>query len=145
MDIKVEKPFRDKDNPKKVFNVGDVLRDVDDNRARGLVLRGLASLQPSPKEGENGGTDEREKGETKEQENGKTFTPSTVPPLTPPPPVSVTDIDLSGHHFKIIAAVKTFADVDKLKAALVSEEASVKPRQAIVDALKARISEIEAQ
>jgi hypothetical protein len=136
MVIRVIRPFRDKNNPKVTVAAGTVINDFDDVRASSLVLRGLAVLV-----------------ETEEKK-----TVENVPPASPPKQPensgsgdgltgnvtdeSVTDIDLTGHHFKVIADVKKITDAEKLKSALEEENKSVKPRQAVVDAIKNRIDEL---
>ncbi|MDR2138545.1 MAG: hypothetical protein LBP50_03225 [Tannerella sp.] len=136
MKIVVIKTFRDKYNPDKIFNPGEIVSGFDDGRARDLVLRGLAAA-------------------VKEVDGGSP--PETSPPAhghgdSDAPPAqdaagrednAAQNIDLKESHIKVIAAVQEFADAEKLKGYLAEESASIKPRASVVDAIKARIAELE--
>ena len=54
----------------------------------------------------------------------------------------VTDIDLTGKSADVIAQVKVFEDVEKLKKYLETEQSAEKPRKTVVEAIEARIANI---
>jgi hypothetical protein len=148
MRIVVVRTFRDKYNPAKIYAPGVIVSDFDDARAKDLVLRGLAApvkeedaeaevpggdaVAPSAGGSETGGGpgDIRGLGDNGGlgDDGRKHFAP--------------TGIDLTQQHLKVIAAVKAFADVERLKGYLAEEDASVKPRASVVDAMKERIAEL---
>lgn len=57
-------------------------------------------------------------------------------------PVVLTDVDMTQGWQKVVADVKTFGDLDKLKAYLEAESKTDKPRNSVVSALEARIKEL---
>lgn len=57
-------------------------------------------------------------------------------------PVMLTDIDMAQGWQKVVSDVKTFGDLDKLKAYLDAESKTDKPRNSVVSALEARIKEL---
>lgn len=56
---------------------------------------------------------------------------------------AVDDIDLSQNYQNVVAQVKVFADVDKLKGYLEAEQANEKPRASVVKAIEERIANLE--
>lgn len=54
----------------------------------------------------------------------------------------VLDIDLTQGWQKVVSDVKTFEDLDKLKAYLDAENKVEKPRNSVIVALEARIKEL---
>ena len=56
----------------------------------------------------------------------------------------VSEIDLSKQWNNVVASVKAFTDVVKLKMYLAEENAANKPRNTVVKAIEARIAELEA-
>jgi hypothetical protein len=56
---------------------------------------------------------------------------------------SVSDINLSDNNMKVIAQIKKFEEVEKLKQYLESEKVKAKPRASVVAALEARIVELD--
>lgn len=60
----------------------------------------------------------------------------------PEPPVILTDVDMTQGWQKIVSDVKTFGDLEKLKAYLEAESKADKPRNSVVSALEARIKEL---
>lgn len=57
-------------------------------------------------------------------------------------PVVLTDVDMTQGWQKVVSDVKTFGDLDKLKAYLEAESKTDKPRNSVVSALEARIKEL---
>jgi hypothetical protein len=53
------------------------------------------------------------------------------------------NIDLSQRHTTVISQVRNFGDVEKLKQYLEQENASEKPRASVVNAIEARIADLE--
>ncbi|WP_348726435.1 hypothetical protein [Parabacteroides goldsteinii] len=72
----------------------------------------------------------------------------TVKAATPGQPekrdvdATLTDIDMSLQWQKVIALIKVFGDVEKLKGYLEAENAADKPRVSVIAALEGRISEL---
>lgn len=72
----------------------------------------------------------------------------TVKTATPGQPekrdvdATLTDIDMSLQWQKVIALIKVFGDVEKLKGYLEAENAADKPRVSVIAALEGRISEL---
>lgn len=56
--------------------------------------------------------------------------------------VVLTDVDMTQGWQKVVSDVKTFGDLDKLKAYLDTESKVDKPRSSVVSALEARIKEL---
>jgi hypothetical protein len=140
MKITAIKTFRDKYNPAKLYSPGTVL-DFDDARARDLILRGLATSVKGETETVGGNTGAPAAPATKtggDSEDGK-----GAPVGNTPAEDTLQDIDLTQQHLKVIAAVKTFANVEKLRNYLKEENVSVKPRASVVDAMTERIAELE--
>jgi hypothetical protein len=150
MRIVTVKTFRDKYNPAKVYAPGVIVSDFDDARAKDLVLRGLAApvKEADAKAGAPGGNavappaggsetggglgDIRDVGGLGDVKDGGDA----------PTGDDLQGIDLTQQHLRVIAAVKAFTDVEGLKGYLAEENASVKPRASVVDAMKERIAEL---
>ena len=72
----------------------------------------------------------------------------TVKTATPEKPekrdvdTTLTEIDMSLQWQKVIALIKMFGDVEKLKGYLEAENAADKPRVSVIAALEGRISEL---
>lgn len=72
----------------------------------------------------------------------------TVKTATPGQPekrevdTTLTEIDMSLQWQKVIALIKVFGDVEKLKGYLEAENAADKPRVSVIAALEGRISEL---
>jgi hypothetical protein len=144
MKIIAIKAFRDKYTPAKLYSPGTVISDFDDARAKDLVLRGLAAIVKGEAEtaGGNAGAPPAPATETggdgKDGRDGRDASTGSAPAED-----ALQDIDLTQQHLKVIAAVKVFADVERLKGYLAEENTSVKPRASVVDAMKERIAELE--
>ncbi|MDR2765427.1 MAG: hypothetical protein LBB90_10420 [Tannerella sp.] len=145
MKIVVIRVFRDKFNPAKVFSPGMIVSDFEDSRAKDLVLRGLAAIAEEqesgkPNQGTSGGTGGLH-GSMDTGNSGNTM--DTGDAGDKAPGIPATDIDLTQQHLKVIASVKHFTDVEKLKGYLAEENASAKPRTSVADAIAERIEELE--
>lgn len=57
----------------------------------------------------------------------------------------VTDIDLTVNAATIMAQVKVFTDVEKLKQYLAAEQSAEKPRQTVIKAIEDRLANIVKQ
>lgn len=127
MKIVAIKAFRNKET-RDMFYPGDVITSLPDDRAEHAIEKGLA-LKVADEE-KSGGA----KVETQSGENGSGG--------GKPERGSVTDIDMTQQWQTIVAAVKTFEDVEKLEGYLTAENALEKPRVSVVLALDKRIKEL---
>jgi hypothetical protein len=144
MKIIAIKAFRDKYSPAKLYSPGTVISDFDDARAKDLVLRGLAAIVKGEAETAGGNAGAPAAPATESSRDSKDGGDSRdAPTVGAPAEDALRGIDLTRQHLKVIAAVKVFADVEKLKSYLAEENASVKPRASVVDAMKERIAELE--
>jgi hypothetical protein len=139
MKIIVIRTFRDKHNPDRIYAPGVIVSDLDEARARDIVLRGLGAFVK----------EESVKADEPDAGDGEDFEVSEVSKVSKEGEGSgeagggdLQSIDLAQQHLKVIAAVKAFADVERLKGYLAEENASVKPRASVVDAMKERIVEL---
>ena len=106
--------FADKDDFRKRFKVGDELpATFDEARLANIVKFGYAKVEET-----NSG-------------NGNNLDGNPV-----------TDIDLTGNVAGIVAQVKVFTDVEKLKKYLETEQASETMRKTVVEAIQKRIANI---
>jgi hypothetical protein len=145
MDVVVLKVFRDKYDTAKLYAPGMIV-NVDKARANDLVLRGLAALVDKPAQPPAqpplmpAGYGSTGLGSTGSQSG---LEPAANAPAGNVPPAPVTKIDLTQRYLSVVSDVKSFTDAEKLKAALAAENGSVKPRTSVVDAITARIAELE--
>jgi hypothetical protein len=115
----VLKTFADKNNIAKRYRPGDELPGTfGENRLANIVKMGLAKVEDT------------------EAGNGKGNGNSTGPENT------VTEIDLTAKAADIVALVKGFADVEKLKQYLATEQSAAEPRKTVVEAIEKRIANI---
>jgi hypothetical protein len=115
------KEFADKNNLRKQYKPGDELPDTfDEARIANIVKLGLAKVKET--EPGNG----NDKGNGSSVGTGKT----------------VTDIDLTQNTATILPQIKGFADIEKLKQYLTTEQSAEKPRQTVVKAIEDRIANI---
>jgi hypothetical protein len=117
----VLKTFADKDNIRKHYEPGEELPGTfSEDRLANIVGLGLAKVVDTEAGNGNG------------NENGNnTGNDDTA-----------TDIDLTGKASDIIAQVKGFADVEKLKQYLETEKSAEKPRQTVMKAIEDRLANI---
>jgi hypothetical protein len=113
--VKVTTRFKDITNPARVFEVGAEVEFADEARVKNLVSRGLVEV---------------------------------VGKQEPKKPEVVTVfgiIDLSAKAVEIVKAIADETEVENLKSALEAESKKDKPFKTVVDALNARIDEVEAE
>jgi hypothetical protein len=113
--------FADKDNIRKHYEPGEELPGTfSEGRLENIVKLGLAKEVDT------------EAGSGNDDGNGNnTGTGDTA-----------TDIDLTGKASDIIAQVKGFADVERLKQYLETEKSAEKPRQTVMKAIEDRLANI---
>lgn len=152
------KEFNDKETG-KVYSRGDVITHFSDERVATAVSLGLAIVLNEEKEkvsadvsGQSGKTDTTQKEKTEKDQIAKVEeTGQTVKTATPGQSeksdvdATSTDIDMSQQWQKVIALIKVFGDVEKLKGYLAAENAAEKPRVSVVAALESRITELSSK
>lgn len=97
---------------KKVYKPGEEIDHLEDARAVDAINRKLV---------------EEVKTKADKQDKGKE---------------PVTDIDLAQSWQKVVADVKVFTDVDKLRSYLEKENKADKPRESVTKAINERINEL---
>jgi hypothetical protein len=113
----VIKEFADKNNLRKRYAPGDELPGTfDEARLANIVKLGLAKEEDTEAGNDNG------------NDNGNAGT--------------VTDIDLTGKAADVISLVREFADIEKLKQYLETEQSVEKPRQTVVEAIEKRLANL---
>ncbi|MCD8137667.1 MAG: hypothetical protein LUH01_17640 [Parabacteroides gordonii] len=148
MRIVAIKSFRNKET-QEIYSPGDVVSTFTEARATDVVARGLAvilnekTLEPASESAtlhlNNDGAISFGAADTAAPAN--TGTAAGVEDA-PKSVLQTNDIDMTQQWQKVVAAVKSFEDVEKLKGYLSSENASEKPRTSVVVALEARIAEL---
>ena len=155
MKIAALREFNDKETG-KVYSRGDVISHFSDERVATAISLGLAMVLNEEKgkgntdvSGQSGKTDTTQKEKTekdltaKVEETGQTVnTDTSGQPVKSDVDATVTDIDMSLQWQKVIALIKVFGDVEKLKGYLAAENLAEKPRVSVVAALESRISEL---
>lgn len=144
MRIVAIKSFRNKET-QEIYSPGDVVSAFTEARANDVVARGLAvvlnekTLGPVILNLSNdgvityGGTTDA-------------TAPANTGTIAGEKDIANTgaadDIDMTQQWQKVVAAVKTFEDVEKLKDYLATENSTDKPRASVVVALEVRIAEL---
>lgn len=170
MKIVAIKRFTDKVT-KEIYAPGDVISHFSEERVNDAVEGGLAlivvdkadfdKLPFQIKDGKIvvGESEQSGKAETANQQaksstvqaTGVEGTGQTVKTATPGQSeksdvdATSTDIDMSQQWQKVIALIKVFGDVEKLKGYLAAENAAEKPRVSVVAALESRITELSSK
>jgi hypothetical protein len=112
----VLKEFADKNNFAKRYKPGDELPvALGEDRLANIVKLGLAKVEDT------------------EAGNGNGTGTGNNP---------ITDIDLKSTAATIMAQVKVFTDVEKLKQYLATEQSAEKPRQTVIKAIEDRLANI---